>query len=42
MPLCLAVSAHKRPGPLLRQTTRLLVDLARSLPQGAAASSLPG
>ena len=40
--LCLAVSAHKRPGPLLRQTTRLLVDLARSLPQGAAAGSLPG
>lgn len=40
--LCLAVSAHKRPGPLMRQTTRLLVDLARSLPQGAAAGSLPG
>ena len=40
--LCLAVSAHKRPGPLMRQTTRLLVELARSLPQGTAASSLPG
>lgn len=40
--LCLAASAHKRPGPLMRQTTRLLKELARSLPQAAAASSLPG
>jgi LysR family transcriptional regulator, nitrogen assimilation regulatory protein len=40
--LCLAVSAHKRPGPLMRQTTRLLVELAKSLPQGTAAQSQPG
>lgn len=40
--LCLAVSAHKRPSPLMRQTTRLLTELARSLPQGAAAQSQPG
>lgn len=40
--LCLAASAHKRASPLMRQTTRLLVELARSLPQGAAAQSQPG
>ncbi|WP_284620424.1 LysR family transcriptional regulator [Aquabacterium humicola] len=40
--LCLAVSAHKRPGPLMRQTTRVLVELAKSLPQGTAAQSQPG
>jgi LysR family nitrogen assimilation transcriptional regulator len=40
--LCLASSSHKRPGPLMRQTSRLLVDLARSLPQGVAAHSRPG
>ncbi|HSI51633.1 MAG TPA: LysR family transcriptional regulator [Ideonella sp.] len=40
--LCLATPAHKRPGPLLRQTTALLGDLVRSLPQGAAAQSKPG
>lgn len=40
--LCLATSAHKRPGPLLRQTTALLSELVRSLPQGAAAQSKPG
>ena len=40
--LCLAVSAHKRPSPLMRQATRLLTDLVRSLPQGAAAQSQPG
>ncbi|HSW04550.1 LysR family transcriptional regulator [Aquabacterium sp.] len=40
--LCLAVSAHKRPGPLMRHATRLLTELARSLPQAAAAQSRPG
>ena len=40
--LCLAVSAHKRPSPLMRQATRLLTDLVKALPQGAAASSQPG
>lgn len=40
--LCLAVSAHKRPTPLTRQTTRLLTELVRSLPQGTAAQSQPG
>jgi len=40
--LCLAVSAHKRPGPLMRHATRLLTDLARGLPQAAAAQSRPG
>lgn len=40
--LCLAVSAHKRPSPLMRQTTRLLTELVRALPQGAAAQSRPG
>jgi LysR family nitrogen assimilation transcriptional regulator len=40
--LCLAVSSHKRPSPLMRHTIRLLTELARSLPQGAAAQSQPG
>ena len=40
--LCLAVSARKRPSPLMRQATRLLTELVRSLPQGAAAQSQPG
>ena len=40
--LCLAASSHKRPGPLMRQTARLLVDLAQSLSQGTAAISQPG
>ena len=40
--LCLAVSAHKRPSPLMRQAIRLLSELVRSLPQGAAAQSQPG
>ena len=40
--LCLAVSAHKRPSPLMRQANRLLTDLVRSLPQGTAAQSRPG
>ena len=40
--LCLAVSAHKRPTPLMRQASRLLSDLVRSLPQGTAAQSQPG
>lgn len=40
--LCLAVSAHKRPSPLMRQAQRLLGELVRSLPQGAAAQSQPG
>ena len=40
--LCLALSAHKRPSPLMRHTVRLLTELARSLPQGAAAQSQPG
>lgn len=40
--LCLAASAHKRSSPLMRQTNRLLVELARSLSQGAAAQSQPG
>ena len=40
--LCLAVSAHKRPSPLMRQATRLLTELVRSLPQGGAAQSQPG
>ena len=39
--LCLAVSAHKRPSPLMRQATRLLTALVRSLPQGAAAAAPP-
>ncbi len=40
--LCLAVSAHKRASPLLRETTQLLTELVRALPQAAAASSQPG
>jgi LysR family nitrogen assimilation transcriptional regulator len=40
--LCMAVSAHKRPSPLMRQTSRLLTELVRALPQGAAAQSQPG
>ena len=40
--LCLAVSAHKRPSPLMRQAIRLLSEPVRSLPQGAAAQSQPG
>lgn len=40
--LCLAVSAHKRPSPLMRQATRLLTELVKALPQGAAAPSQPG
>lgn len=40
--LCLAMSAHKRPSPLMRHATQLLTDLVRSLPQGTAAQSQPG
>lgn len=40
--LCLARSAHQRTTPLVRQTARLLTALARALPQGTAAHSLPG
>ncbi len=40
--LCLATSAHQRSTPLMQQTTQLLGDLAKALPQGAAARSLPG
>jgi LysR family nitrogen assimilation transcriptional regulator len=40
--LCLATSARQRPTPLTRQATALLAELARSLPQWAAAQSLPG
>lgn len=40
--LCLAVSAHKRPSPLMRQATVLLTELVRALPQWAAAQSRPG
>ena len=40
--LCLAVSARQRPSPLVRQTTALLTDLVRALPQGVAAASQPG
>ena len=40
--LCLAVSAHKRPSPLMRQAAGLLTELVNSLPQGAAAPSQPG
>ncbi len=40
--LCLAVSAHKRPSPLMRQATRLLTELVKGLPQGAAAQLQPG
>ena len=40
--LCLATSARQRPSPLTRQATALLTELVQSLPQGAAAHSLPG
>ena len=40
--LCLAVSAHKRTSPLMRQATRLLAELVRALPQSLAVSSQPG
>ncbi|OYU73108.1 MAG: LysR family transcriptional regulator, partial [Burkholderiales bacterium PBB5] len=40
--LCLAVSSHKRPSPLMRQATRLLTELVKALPQGTAAQSQPG
>jgi LysR family transcriptional regulator, nitrogen assimilation regulatory protein len=40
--LCLAVSARQRPSPLARQTTALLTELVRALPQGTAAASQPG
>jgi LysR family nitrogen assimilation transcriptional regulator len=34
--LCVAVSAHKRSTPLIRQAQAMLQTLARALPQGAA------
>ncbi|MBI3366942.1 MAG: LysR family transcriptional regulator [Burkholderiales bacterium] len=40
--LCLATSVHKRPGPVMRHAAKLLTELARALPQGAAARSAPG
>ena len=40
--LCLAASAHKRPGPLMQHAGKLLKELVTSLPQGAAAQSRPG
>lgn len=40
--LCLAVSSRQRSTPLIRLTRRLLEELARGLPQAAAAQSLPG
>ena len=40
--LCLATSSHKRSTPLMRESRRLLNDLVRALPQGAAAQSRPG
>ncbi len=40
--LCLAVSAHKRSTPLMRQATRLLTELVRALPQSRAVPSRPG
>lgn len=40
--LCLASHAHKRPGPLQRQTARLLGELVKGLQAGAAAISQPG
>ena len=40
--LCLAVSAHKRPSPLMRQVRPQLTELVRSLPQATAAQSQPG
>ncbi|MBL0089191.1 MAG: LysR family transcriptional regulator [Ideonella sp.] len=32
--LCMATSAHKRPGPLMRHAAKLLTELARQLPHG--------
>ena len=40
--LCLSVSAHKRPSPLMRQATRLLTELVKALPQGTATASQTG
>ncbi|WP_310463654.1 LysR family transcriptional regulator [Sphaerotilus sp.] len=40
--LCLAASSRQRSTPLIRLTRRLLEELARGLPQAAAAHSLPG
>lgn len=40
--LCLATPAHKRSTALTRHVARLLQDLTQSLPQAAAAQSLPG
>lgn len=40
--LCLAVSAHKRSTPLMRQATRLLTELVRALPQSTAVTSQAG
>ena len=40
--LCLAASSRQRSTPLIRLTRRLLEELARGLPQAAAAQSLPG
>ncbi len=40
--LCQVTSANKRPDPLLRQTSRLLVELTRGLAAGNAAGSQPG
>lgn len=40
--LCLAVSARQRPSPLVQQTTALLTDLVRKLPQGTTARAKPG
>ncbi len=39
--LCMATSAHKRPGPLMRHATSLLTELARRLPQGDEAPGRP-
>jgi LysR family nitrogen assimilation transcriptional regulator len=36
--LCLATSAHKRPGALMREATELLTRLVRGLPQDVARS----
>jgi LysR family nitrogen assimilation transcriptional regulator len=32
--LCMATSAHKRPGPLMRHAVKLLTELALQLPHG--------
>ena len=40
--LCLAASSRQRSTPLIRLTRHLLEELARGLPQAAAAQSLPG